>query len=68
MSHSQHHFADMRHDHLLTCSRASNIKLRNINHNPRVTLGLEVTDLGRDVRVKGTAEQAPGFPLADPVP
>jgi Pyridoxamine 5'-phosphate oxidase len=35
---------------VLVYSQAGKVKLRNISRNPRVSPGLDVTDLGRDTR------------------
>jgi len=50
-------------------ARGAPARLTNISANPEVALGLDVTDLGRDIiRVTGAARHVPAFPPADQVP
>lgn len=54
---------------ILLYSRPGTPKLRNIAANPKVSLALDVTDIGRNVvRLEGVAKQADGVPAANEHP
>jgi PPOX class probable F420-dependent enzyme len=54
---------------ILIYSQQGKRKLRNIDANPNVSLGLDVTDLGRDIiRFEGTATRPADHPRADQIP
>jgi PPOX class probable F420-dependent enzyme len=53
---------------ILLYSEPGKAKLRNIDHNPKISLVLDVTDLGRDViRLDGTAALLHDWPPADEI-
>jgi PPOX class probable F420-dependent enzyme len=61
-------FLHREDDSVLIYSQPGKAKLRNVDANPHVALGLDVTDIGRDViRLVGTAIRVADHPPADQV-
>jgi PPOX class probable F420-dependent enzyme len=56
-------------DTVLVYSQPTSAKLRNIQSNPKVSVVLDVSDLGRNVvRLEGTATAARNLPPVDQIP
>jgi PPOX class probable F420-dependent enzyme len=56
-------------DTIVIFSQPDKLNLRNILENPRVALGLDGMDLGRDIiRLEGTAARSDDLPAADRTP
>jgi PPOX class probable F420-dependent enzyme len=56
-------------DTIVMYSQPGKAKVRNIATNPNVALGLDVTDIGRDIiRFEGTARLSNDYPRADQMP